>query len=78
MIFIVGALHCVCVSDQGEVYTWGDNDEGQLGDSTTTGIQKPRLVATLQVENIFGGKRHKKQKKKKNLTMSLFSLKRLE
>lgn len=33
----------------GEIFTWGDNDEGQLGDSTTTGIQKPRLVAALQV-----------------------------
>jgi alpha-tubulin suppressor-like RCC1 family protein len=32
-----------------KVYTWGDNDEGQLGDGTTTDIQKPRLVAALQV-----------------------------
>jgi len=32
----------------GEVYTWGDNDEGQLGDGSTNAIQKPRLVAALQ------------------------------
>jgi len=32
----------------GEVYTWGDNDEGQLGDGSTSAIQKPRLVAALQ------------------------------
>lgn len=23
-----GSLHCVCCSDNGEVFTWGDNDEG--------------------------------------------------
>jgi len=47
-----GALHCVVCTDQGEVFTWGDNDEGQLGDGTTTGIQKPRLVAALQTKKI--------------------------
>jgi len=36
------------VTVSGEVYTWGDNDEGQLGDGTTNAIQKPRLVAALQ------------------------------
>ncbi|KAK6487232.1 E3 ubiquitin-protein ligase HERC2 isoform X2 [Huso huso] len=43
-----GSLHCVCCTEDGEVYTWGDNDEGQLGDGTTNAIQRPRLVAALQ------------------------------
>lgn len=47
--FVIGSLHCVACTDQGEVYTWGDNDEGQLGDGTTTAIMKPRLIMALQV-----------------------------
>ena len=42
----------VFVSVSGEVYTWGDNDEGQLGDGTTNAIQRPRLVAALQGKKI--------------------------
>nr|XP_032812660.1 E3 ubiquitin-protein ligase HERC2 isoform X4 [Petromyzon marinus] len=47
-----GSLHCICCTEDGDVYTWGDNDEGQLGDSTTNAIQRPRLVAALQGKKI--------------------------
>ncbi|KAK3100706.1 hypothetical protein FSP39_024049, partial [Pinctada imbricata] len=47
-----GSLHCVACTDNGEVFTWGDNDEGQLGDGTTNAIQRPRLVAALQGKKI--------------------------
>ncbi|XP_077559435.1 E3 ubiquitin-protein ligase HERC2 isoform X3 [Haemaphysalis longicornis] len=48
----VGSLHCVACTDAGEVYTWGDNDEGQLGDGSVNAIHKPRLVAALQGKKI--------------------------
>ncbi|XP_015606913.1 E3 ubiquitin-protein ligase HERC2 isoform X2 [Cephus cinctus] len=47
-----GSLHCVACSDKGEVFTWGDNDEGQLGDGTTTALVRPRLVHALQGKKI--------------------------
>uniref|UniRef100_A0A182IU73 HECT-type E3 ubiquitin transferase n=1 Tax=Anopheles atroparvus TaxID=41427 RepID=A0A182IU73_ANOAO len=47
-----GSLHCVACSDGGEVFTWGDNDEGQLGDGTVSAIQRPRLVQSLQGKHI--------------------------
>lgn len=47
-----GSLHCVACSDKGEVFTWGDNDEGQLGDGTTSALQSPRIVHTLQGKKI--------------------------
>ncbi|GAB6021505.1 E3 ubiquitin-protein ligase herc2 [Chamberlinius hualienensis] len=47
-----GSLHCIVCTEQGEVFTWGDNDEGQLGDGTTIAIQKPRLVAAVQGKKI--------------------------
>ncbi|XP_056632300.1 E3 ubiquitin-protein ligase HERC2 isoform X1 [Diorhabda sublineata] len=58
-----GSLHCVACSDEGEVYTWGDNDEGQLGDGTTNAIHRPRLVTHLQanvkkITNVACGSAH--------------------
>ncbi|XP_072386929.1 E3 ubiquitin-protein ligase HERC2 [Diabrotica undecimpunctata] len=58
-----GSLHCVACSDEGEVYTWGDNDEGQLGDGSTNAIHRPRLVTHLQsnvkkITNVACGSAH--------------------
>ena len=38
-----GSLHCVCCTKDGEVYTWGDNDEGQIGNNSTTPVQGPQV-----------------------------------
>lgn len=33
----------------GEVFAWGDNDEGQLGDGTLKAVARPRAIPSLQV-----------------------------
>ncbi|KAI8427526.1 hypothetical protein MSG28_002052, partial [Choristoneura fumiferana] len=49
-----GSLHCVACTDTGEVYTWGDNDEGQLGDGTTLAAQRPRrAIASVGPKSLF-------------------------
>ncbi len=57
----VGALHCLAVTDSGQVYAWGDNDHGQQGNSTTTVNKKPALVHGLdghQISRVACGSSH--------------------
>lgn len=41
-----GAYHVVAVDDDGKVYTWGDNERGQLGDGTYADSPSPLAVQT--------------------------------
>nr|XP_047123873.1 E3 ubiquitin-protein ligase HERC2 isoform X1 [Hydra vulgaris]XP_047123877.1 E3 ubiquitin-protein ligase HERC2 isoform X2 [Hydra vulgaris] len=56
-----GSLHCVVCTDEGEVYCWGDNDEGQLGDGTIIARQTPTLNTFLlnkKIDRISCGSAH--------------------
>ena len=44
----VGALHCLAVTDAGQVLAWGDNDHGQQGNGSTTVNRRPTLVHGLE------------------------------
>lgn len=48
----VGSLHCLACSERGEVFAWGDNDEGQLGDGSTVASARPKLITTLSGKHI--------------------------
>lgn len=43
---IAGAYHVLAIDDAGKVYSWGDNERGQLGDGTTTDSPLPIAVQT--------------------------------
>ena len=38
-----GSLHCVVCTESGRVYAWGDNDEGQVGNDSTTAVTSPHV-----------------------------------
>ncbi|KAG8235151.1 hypothetical protein J437_LFUL015191, partial [Ladona fulva] len=44
----VGALHCLAVTDDGQVFAWGDNDHGQQGNGTTAVNRRPAPVRGLE------------------------------
>ena len=50
----VGSMHCLAVTEDGEVYCWGKNEQGQLGDSTAAYITEPSIMAGLDGKNIVG------------------------
>lgn len=42
-----GSSHVVCVSDSGTVFTWGDNQKGQLGSTTTLSGEAPFAILSI-------------------------------
>jgi RHS repeat-associated protein len=51
--------HCLAVTTEGNVYSWGANDAGQLGEGTTTDRLTPVLVPSLtKIESVAAGSFH--------------------
>ena len=50
----VGSMHCLAVTEDGEVWCWGRNDQGQLADSNTSSKADPSLVTLLEGQHISG------------------------
>lgn len=48
----VGSGHVLALTDDGEVYGWGRNDNGQVGETSETNVLEPTLVSLLQGKNI--------------------------
>lgn len=57
----VGALHCLAVTEQSQVFAWGDNDHGQQASGSTLVNRKPALVQGLgdvRVKRVACGSSH--------------------
>lgn len=51
-----GDSHSLCVTDDGSVYAWGDNDFGKLGNGSCMGSHVPVQIAGLSsVVRVFSG-----------------------
>ena len=50
----VGSVHCVAATEDGEVYSWGKNEQGQLGDTSNIARAEPTLIASLDSKEITG------------------------
>lgn len=54
----VGEDHVLALDDKGDVYAWGVNDTGQLGDGTTTNISMPIKLDISNIKQISAGGAH--------------------
>lgn len=50
----VGCMHSLVLTEDGEVYVWGRNDQAQLGDSPHASLAEPTLMSTLHGKSIIG------------------------
>lgn len=48
----LGLGHVMALTDKGEVYCWGKNDNKQINDSSDAFIQRPTLMESLKGEKI--------------------------
>ncbi len=53
-----GVYHTVALDDEGNVWTWGDNYFGQLGDDTRQNEKKPKKTTLEKVKKIAAGYDH--------------------
>jgi len=50
----IGSMHSVAITEDGEVYGWGRNEQGQLGDTGNNSVPEPVLLTGTDGRNIIG------------------------
>ena len=57
--FSAGLLHSAAISRSGDLYTWGYNGFGQLGDGTNTNRNAPtKIITTGRWSSVYAGSNH--------------------
>ena len=52
IFIIIGGKHCLALSVDGEVYSWGEGDDGKLGHGNKTHCDRPRVIEALRGKDI--------------------------
>jgi E3 ubiquitin-protein ligase HERC2 len=50
----VGSMHVIAITEDAEVYGWGRNEQGQLGDLCGSSITEPTLLQCLKGRSLVG------------------------
>ncbi len=56
-----GGKHCLALSVDGEVFSWGEGDDGKLGHGTRSPCDRPRVIEALrgkEVADVAAGGAH--------------------
>ena len=48
-----GGKHCLALDQNGEVYSWGEGDDGKLGHGNKTSCDRPRVIEALRGKDII-------------------------
>lgn len=47
-----GGKHCLALSSEGEVFSWGEPDDGKLGHGNRLVCEKPKVIETLRGKTV--------------------------
>lgn len=47
-----GGKHCLALTSDGDVFSWGEGEDGKLGHGTKTCCDRPRVIETLRGKDI--------------------------
>lgn len=49
-----GGKHCLALSAEGEVFSWGEGDDGKLGHGNKASCDRPRIIEALRGREMIG------------------------